>query len=79
MSRKNKNPHPRKNLRDRYDVDYVSLPEYPQYCSVVAMPMKTIYINVDADPEADDFYAARSFNDQVLKKLEKRLIGEVVA
>lgn len=76
MARRNYPKHARRRdrgLEDRYDRDYVNLPEYPQYCSIVAVPLKTIYINMDADPRADDFYVAKSFNDPVLRKLEKKI------
>jgi hypothetical protein len=80
MSRKNRNPHPRKpSLTDRYDMDYVNLPEYPQYCSVVAVPLKTIFYNLDADPHADDFYVAKHYGDKVMKTLAKKINCEVVA
>ena len=69
----------RTTVADRYDTDYVSLPEYPQYCSVVAVPLKTIFYNMDAAPGADDFYVTRCESDPVFKKLAKRIGCEVIA
>lgn len=83
MSRKNRNPHPAKRRRtgmaDRYDTDYVNLPEYPNFCSVVAVPLKTIFYNLDADPKADDFHVAKHYGDPVMRKLAKHITGEVSA
>lgn len=81
MPRRN---HPRRisagsSMLDRYDTDYVSLPEYPQYNSVVAIPLKTIFYNIDAAPGANDFYVAKHYGDPVLKKLAKKIEGGVSA
>lgn len=76
MARRNHPKHSRRQgrgLEDRFDRDYVNFPEYPQYCSIVAVPLKTIYINMDAGPKANDFHVAKSFNDPVLKKLAKKI------
>ena len=56
MARRNHSKHPRRaTLPDRYDLDYVSLPEYPQYIRVIVKPLKTIFVNLDADFNADGF------------------------
>lgn len=57
----------RMNMDDRYDKDYISLPEYPHILRIVAVPMKTIYINVEADPDTADEYTAKSWCDEVLQ------------
>lgn len=79
MPRRNRTKHPaRPRLEDRFDRGYVNLPEYPQYCSVVVLPMKTIFVNLDADPRADDFYVVKHYGDRVFRRLEKRIgAGEV--
>lgn len=64
-------------LLDRYDTDWISLPEYPRYNSIVAIPLKTIFYNLDAAPGANDFYVAKHYGDPVLKKLAKRIESEV--
>lgn len=80
MSRKNRNPHPRKpSLTDRYDLDYVNLPEYPQYNRIVVKPFKTIYVNLDADFWADDFYVVRHMHDPVMRKIIRHINSEVIA
>lgn len=68
MGRHNHKKHSR-SMADRYDSDYVSLPEYPYIVRVYAVPMKTVYINVDADPEAVENYTAKSWNDKVLQAI----------
>ena len=74
MSRKNHNPHPRKpNLTDRYDTDYVSLPEFPNLSRIVARPLKTIFINLDAKADSDDFHVAGSMDDRILRIISERI------
>lgn len=77
MPRRNHNPRgrSRSSLIDRYDTDYISLPEYPQYNSIVAIPLKTIFYNLDAACGANDFYVIRSFDDPMMRKLEKKIGG----
>lgn len=76
MSRKNRNPHPRKpSLTDRYDLDYVNLPEYRRYNRIIVKPLKTIFVNLDADFWSDDFYVVRSFNDPIMRRIERRIGG----
>lgn len=76
MSRKNRNPHPRKpSLTDRYDLDYVNLPEYARYNRVIVKPLKTIFVNLDADFWSDDFYVIRSFSDPMMRKIERKIGG----
>lgn len=80
MSRKNRNPHPRRpSLTDRYDLDYVNLPEYPRYNRIVVKPYKTIYVNLDADFDADDFHVVRGYSDPILKKIADRISCGVTA
>ena len=80
MSRKNRNPHPRKpSLTDRYDLDYVNLPEYPQYNRIIVKPYKTVYVNLDADFWADGFYVVRHMSDPVMRKIMCRVGSEVIA
>lgn len=74
MSRHNRARHPRCiPLTDRYDLDYVNLPEHPNWNRIVVRPLKTIYINLDAAFDADDFYVARSFSDPILRRIAGRI------
>ena len=74
MGRKNRNPHSRASFfSNRYDIDYVNLPEYPHFARIIARPLKTIYVNLDADFDADDFYVAGDFNDRVLRLIAERM------
>ncbi|MBP3411380.1 MAG: hypothetical protein J6M10_10345 [Clostridia bacterium] len=81
MPRRNYSKHPsRQAFEDCFDRDYVNLPEYPQYNTVTVLPMKTIFVNLDADPHADDFYVVKHYGDRVFKKLAKRInMMEVIA
>lgn len=70
MARHNRPKHGRKaRLEDKFDRDYVHLPEYPQFTTITIIPMKTIYINLDAAYTANDFYVARSENDKIARRV----------
>lgn len=74
MPRRNRTRRPnRPRMEDRFDRDYVNLPEYRQYNTIVVLPMKTIFVNLDADPRADDFYVVKHYGDRVFRKLEKHI------
>lgn len=74
MARHNHPKHPRTPIfTDRYDLDYVSLPEYPGLIRVISRPTKTIYINLDADFFADDFHVAKHLDDPIMRMIEERL------
>lgn len=76
MSRKNRNPHPRKpSLTDRYDLDYVNLPECRKFNRIIVKPLKTIFVNLDAEFWSDDFYVVRSLNDPMMRRIERKLGG----
>ena len=81
MPRRNHNPRKcnRRSLIDNYDTEYISLPEYPQYNSVVAIPLKTIFYNIGAAPGANDFHVAKHYGDPVFKKLAKKIENGVSA
>lgn len=74
MGRKNHNPRRKAPFfSGHYDLDYVNLPEYPNFTRIIAKPLKTIYINLDADFNADDFYVARDCDDWILRLIAERM------
>ena len=74
MSRKNHTRHPRKpKLTDRYDVDYVPLPEFPNLSRIVARPLKTIFVNLDAEYNSDNFHVADNLDDRILRIIAERI------
>ena len=74
MARRNYPKHPRKSiLTDRYDLDYINLPEYPNYCKIIVRPLKTIYVNLDAGFDSDDTHVVRNMNDRILRIIEERI------
>ena len=74
MARHNHPKHPRiPILTDRYDLDYVNLPEYPQLIRIIVKPLKTIYVNLDADFTADDFHVARQLDDPIMRMIAERM------
>lgn len=77
MPRRNHSNHARRksNIQDRFDTDFVNLPEYPQYITITVIPLKTIFYNLDAACGANDFCVIRSFNDPMMRKLEKQIGG----
>ena len=76
MGRHNHPKHTSRSLfMDRYDLDYVNLPECPHYIRIIVKPLKTIFVNLDADFEADDFYVVRSLHDPIMLHIESRVGG----
>ena len=57
----------RRRPEERFDRDYTSLPEYPQFTTITVIPLKTIFVNMDAAPNANDFHVARSREDKIAK------------
>lgn len=74
MVRRNHPKHSRKNFfSDRYDLDYVNLPERPDLIRIIVKPYKTVYINLDADFWADDFYVVRNDDDKIMRMIAERI------
>ena len=74
MARHNRPKHPRRPiLTDRYDLDYVNLPEHPRFNRIIVKPLKTIFVNLDASFDADDFYVVRNLHDPVMRLIEGRI------
>lgn len=74
MARHNRPKHPRRpTLADRYDLDYVNLPEYPGFIRIIVKPLKTIFVNLDASFDADDFYVVRNLHDPMMRLIEGRI------
>lgn len=74
MTRRNHPRHPRIRrpmLTDRYDVDYIFLPEYPEIAAVAVPLMKTIYRNMSCAPWADEVYEAKGEKDKFLNMIRK--------
>ena len=74
MARHNHPKHPRKpSLTNNYDLDYVNLPEHPGFIHIIVKPLKTMYVNLDASFDADDFYVVRNLHDPVMRLIEGRI------
>ena len=74
MARRNHPKHMRTPIfTDRYDLDYVHLPECPGIIRIIARPMKTTYINLDAAFDADDFHVARNLDDPMMQMIAERI------
>ena len=72
MGRHNIKKNKRRTAADRFDTDYIELPEYPDIARVIAVPMKTIYINIAADMGAMEIYTAWNWCDRVLQDIVSR-------
>lgn len=74
MSRKNHIRHPRKvPAANLYDLDYVSLPEYRNIARIIAKPIKTLFINLDARPDCDNQYVAHDLDDEIMQAIAMRI------
>ena len=74
MGRKNRDPHAaRIKNRDRFDLAYVHLPEYPQYIHIVSKPAKTVYVNLDADFDTDADYMVKTVDDPIIQLISGRI------
>lgn len=74
MARKNRNPHPCKaHLSERYDVDYVFLPDCPEIAAVAVPSMKTIYRNMACAPWADTVHTAKDDKDKYMAMIRRAI------
>ena len=75
MGRKNHPNHPirRPDRTDRYDVDYVFLPEAPEIAAVTVPWMKTTYRNMSCAPWADTVHEAKDNKDKYLAMIRRAL------
>lgn len=73
MGRKNHSNHPirRPDRTDRFDVDYVFLPEAPEIAAVAVPQMKTIYKNLSCAPWADTVHEVKSEKDKYLAMIRR--------
>lgn len=60
----------RETLAERYDVDYVYLPQCPELAQIIVPPMKTIYRNLACAPYADETHVVKTFDDRYLALVE---------
>ena len=73
MGRKNHNLHPSRILdrTNRYDVDYVFLPDAPELAAVIVPQMKTIYRNMSCAPWADTVHEVSGDTDKYLTMIRR--------
>lgn len=71
MGRHNSRKNTR-NIQERYDGDYIDLPEFPGISRIIAVPLKTIYINIAADPDAEEIYTAHCWCDKILQLIVRK-------
>lgn len=72
MSRRNHPKHPKAtSLTDRYDVDYIFLPEAPEIAAVAVPAMKTIFRNMSCAPWADEMHVVKNDTDKYLTMIRR--------
>ena len=60
--------HPRqpRSIFDRYDTDFVDLPQAPHVKQLVSRTMKTVYRNLSAAPWATESPVVETFDEKFL-------------
>ena len=79
MPRRNHNMHASKKTAqtDRYDVDYISLPDAPEIAAISVPYMKTLFRNMCCRSCADTVHVVRSDNDKYLAMIRKCIEGGI--
>ena len=67
MSRKNHLLSARAKASNSYRLDYTKLPEYPEYGRIIAVPLRTVYFNLDSNFDGTVDYIAKRKDDPMLK------------
>lgn len=75
MPRNNSTRHsrPAHTISDRYDTDYVELPEHPELLYLIVKPLKTVFRNLCAAPEANKRRVVKKFDDRLYKLLSSKM------
>ena len=75
MGRKNRNPHlaQTRDRIERYDVDFVFLPDAPEIAAVAVPQMKTIYRNMSCASWADTVHEAQDERDKYLTMIRRAI------
>lgn len=74
MGRKNRNPHPSHipDHAERYDVDYIFLPDAPDIAAVIVPQLKTVFRNASCAPWADTVHQVKSEKDKYLAMIRRQ-------
>lgn len=67
MGRKNYLARTKPNEADTYELDYVVLTDYPQINKIIAIPLRTIYVNLAANFDGTLDYTAKCEDDPMLR------------
>lgn len=73
MGRHNHRKNRRPGIADRWDSDYIDLPEHPEISRIHAVPLKTVYRNIAAAPWAREVYEIRSWNDPMMDIIGRKI------
>lgn len=65
--------HRKPSIADRWDSDYIDLPEYPEIGRIHAAPLKTVYHNIAAGPWAQEVYEIRSWDDPMMQIISRKI------
>ncbi len=65
-----KQPHRHSRpILDNYDTDYIELSQHPEIERIVVEPLKTIFTNLSAAPDANVTRVVRNLDDPLLARL----------
>lgn len=63
----------RQSMADRFDSDYIDLPERPDITRIYAVPLKTVYHNIAAAPWAHETYTVQNWSDPLMDLISKKI------
>lgn len=63
----------RQSMADRFDSDYIDLPEHPEITRICAVPLKTVFHNIAAGEWATEIYTAQSWSDPMMQIIAKKI------
>lgn len=67
MGRKNYLSRIKSSDANTFDLDYVMLPDYPEINKIIAIPLRTVFVNLNANFEGTLDYTAKCVDDPMLK------------
>ena len=69
MSRKNYQPSARTRMANSYNLDYTKLPDHPEYGRIIAVPLRTVYVNLNANFDDVVDYIIKDKHDPLLMRM----------
>lgn len=73
MGRHNHRKNRKPGIADRWDSDYIDLPEHPEISRIHTVPLKTVFHNIAAAPWAMEIYTAQSWSDPMMDIISRKI------